>query len=224
MTVRFLSIAVLLGAVLSCQNGNKAPIPKGNEKLKIAILSFEGFDERLLEVAKNEIEAFYHSEASFLEKALLPDTAYYPPRNRYRAEKLIAWQKAHKPDSVDIILGLTASDISTTKGEYEDWGILGLAYRPGVSCVVSTFRLKKSVADNAHFEERFAKVVLHELGHNLGISHCKSSEICLMQDACGTIKTIDKEEKILCEKCAGQIEKLAKVSEVKEQPTKSRGQ
>lgn len=39
------------------------------------------------------------------------------------------------------MIGITQKDISTSKGQYADWGIMGLAYRPGNSCVASYYRL-----------------------------------------------------------------------------------
>jgi archaemetzincin len=40
-------------------------------------------------------------------------------------------------------MGLTNKDISEEKGKVFDYGIMGLAYQPGKSCVVSPFRLSK---------------------------------------------------------------------------------
>ena len=44
------------------------------------------------------------------------------------------------PAPYDKVIGLTESDISTTKGEYDDWGIFGLGNLSGRACVVSDYR------------------------------------------------------------------------------------
>ena len=61
--------------------------------------------------------------------------AWYPARDRYRADSLIRY--LGRFGSADtILIGLTNKDISTTKGQIRDWGIMGLGYCPGTSCVV----------------------------------------------------------------------------------------
>jgi archaemetzincin len=107
-----------------------------------------------------------------------PQSAYYAERNRYKADTLIDYlNRLIGKDS--IIIGLSANDISTTKGKIKDWGVMGLGYTPGRACVVSTFRLSK---DNT--KEQFYKVALHEFGHTQGLQHCQKNE-CFMRDAEG---------------------------------------
>ena len=81
--------------------------------------------------------------------------------------------------------------------------MFGLGYRPGPSCIVSTYRLKNT--DQRKFIERLKKVAIHELGHNLGLDHCES-ELCVMRDAVETIKTIDRVDSRLCEQCRKRID------------------
>lgn len=121
-----------------------------------------------------------------------PDKAYYKPRNRYRADSIIKSLKNNiGKDSV--IVGLSHSDISTTKNGIKDWGVMGLGYRPGKACVVSDFRL--SVKNK---NQQFYKLVLHELGHTVGLPHCKV-KTCLMRDAEGG-NPLD-EEVDFCKNC-----------------------
>lgn len=122
----------------------------------------------------------------------LPATAWYVPRNRYRADSLIRYLKRF--GNVDtVIIGLTSKDISTTKNNIEDWGVMGLGYNPGNACVVSTFRLSK-----ANQSEQFYKVAIHELGHTQGLPHC-SEKACFMRDAEGGNPL--NEEKDFCASC-----------------------
>lgn len=132
---------------------------------------------------------------------------------RYRADSIIRFLKRTKPDSIDYILGFTSQDISTTKRDasgnikkpisrYQDWGIFGLGFRPGPSCVVSNFRLKSKVPGQTL--ERYKKVCLHEIGHNLGLKHCPDKK-CVMTDACESIKTVDNVVCALCAQCKSKI-------------------
>ena len=90
-------------------------------------------------------------------------------------------------------IGLTNKDISTTKGKFKDWGVMGLGFCPGKACVVSTFRLsKKETLDQLY------KISVHELGHTHGLPHC-TTKTCFMRDAEG--KNPLKEETNFCPKC-----------------------
>lgn len=121
-----------------------------------------------------------------------PKGSYYQPRNRYRADSIIKNLKNNiEKDSV--IVGLSEFDISTTKNGIKDWGVMGLGYNPGKSCVVSTFRLSRK-----NKNEQFYKLVLHELGHTEGLPHC-NVKTCLMRDAKGGNPF--NEEKSFCNNC-----------------------
>ena len=73
-------------------------------------------------------------------------------------------------------------------------------YRPGSTCVISIFRLKKNVS-KAKLLDRLKKVALHEIGHNLGLEHCTNNKQCMMTSASGTVKQVDKEKIWFCKKC-----------------------
>jgi archaemetzincin len=122
----------------------------------------------------------------------LPAEAYASARQRYRADTIIKYlQNFGSADTV--VVGLTGKDISTTKGGISDWGIMGLGFCPGNSCVASTYRLTKN-----KLNEQFYKVVLHELGHTQGLPHCQIKS-CFMRDAEGG-NPLD-EEKNFCPSC-----------------------
>lgn len=126
------------------------------------------------------------------EPIALPSPAFYKPRNRYKADSLLNFLSSKIPEN-DVVIGLTEKDISTTKGKYKDWGVMGLGFCPGNACVVSTFRLKK---DN--LSSQFYKVAIHELGHTQGLQHC-TAKTCLMRDGEGK-NNLDNEFDF-CEKC-----------------------
>lgn len=103
----------------------------------------------------------------------------------------------------DKIVGLTTSDISAAKGALQDWGVFGLGQMPGSACVVSTFRLQRGV-DKQRFESRLGKVVVHEVGHTFGLPHCPKDG-CVMNDAKGSVKTVDCEHLAFCPACRQAI-------------------
>ena len=108
----------------------------------------------------------------------LPQSAYYSKRNRYRADTLINFLKTNTPKG-HVTLAITTKDISHTKGNIIDYGLMGLGFKPGSSCVISTFRLNKK-----NLLEQSFRLSIHELGHTQGLPHCPDTT-CLMRDAKG---------------------------------------
>jgi len=128
----------------------------------------------------------------------MPDAAWYAARQRYRADTLIRYL-GRRVHGDTVIIGLTNEDISSTKDNIPDWGIMGLGYCPGNACVASTYRLTKS-----NMNSQFYKVALHELGHTQGLPHCKN-KTCFMRDAEGG-NPLD-EERGFCESCTTYLRK-----------------
>ena len=155
---------------------------------------------RDLAMVASALRAFYAVDVVSLSRVALPTHAYYRPRDRYRAEKLLPVLEASRPSDGHRILGITAVDISTTKGKHPDWGILGLANISGSACVLSSFRCRRRVRSAHHATVRLGKVAVHEMGHTFGLSHCTVTKGCLMQDGRGSVLTID-EEHDLCRHC-----------------------
>jgi archaemetzincin len=173
---------ILLIIIIGCKSNNTKVIviqPLGDFSEEEAQQVFNGIKELNPSTVLNPTIPF-------------PEEAYYEPRNRYRADSLIRFLSSRiGQDSV--IIGLSKKDISVTKGEFNDWGVMGLGYCPGNACIVSSFRLKKN-----NKSEQFYKVALHELGHTQGLRHC-NDKTCLMRDAEGG--NLLDEEKDFCSSC-----------------------
>ena len=142
-------------------------------------------------------------ETRLLPRAPLPEAAFYPPRRRYRAEKLLDFLDGRLPPDGTRILGLTGVDISTTKGRFVDWGLLGLGRIGGASSVISEFRCRMRSPGPEIARQRLAKVAVHEAGHTLGLEHCPTRG-CLMEDAEGQVATCDREYDF-CQRCRGLL-------------------
>jgi archaemetzincin len=171
---------------------------------QVSLLPYQGFDTALLPSLQQQVAAFYQCRINILPVHPLPKLAYYAPRKRYKADSLLAYQQQMANNQ--IIIGLTHQDISTSNGTIPDWGVFGLGYCPGQACVISTWRLQRASHSRLQLEQRLHKVVLHELGHNLGLPHCTSNHpTCLMNDAKGTMAQVDRERLWLCRVCKQRL-------------------
>ena len=201
MVRQYALLAVLAASITGCSTPVFAPAP-----LEVALVNLGEVDIDVQIAAERALRDNYNVVIE-VRDADLPKDAFYEPRSRYRADKILDFLE-DKYQNYDRVVALTSVDISTTKGVHEDWGVFGLGRRPGKPCVVSTFRLKKEGAEK--MLERVNKVVLHEFGHTVGLPHCEASETCPMQDAEGKVATVDKSNKTLCKSCldlAGDVTK-----------------
>ncbi len=168
------------------------------------------YDVRYLPVLVRGIQYLYGLQVRTLEPRALPGAAWYQPRHRFRAEKILHHlDKEVVPDSgCDVVMGVTSQDISTTKGTHADWGMLGYAWIGGPSGVMSTYRVGRF---SRRARMRAVKVMNHELGHALGLEHHDVHD-CLMADVGGTVKTLDGESGLLCDESRRAIEELSGLS------------
>jgi len=183
----FRCIVVLMMVILQCACTKKMPV--------VLIQPFTGMNKQLTLNTYNRIKKILPN--TFLDKPIpLPSGAYYQARNRYRADTLIKFlSETHGADTV--IIGFTNNDISTSKGNIRDWGVMGLGFEPGNASVVSSYRL-----NDQKLSAQFFKIALHELGHNAGLPHCHNPH-CLMRDAEGG-NHLD-EETGFCSFCASRL-------------------
>jgi archaemetzincin len=195
MKVMFSQIA---GSMMSAAAALAEPLPI------VAIQPLGPVKQEEIARVKAGIVAFYAVSVEVLPEVPMPQSAYYKPRDRYKAEGLLDALEGKPAPRFTKIIGLTTRDISTTKGEIEDWGIFGLGELGGRSCVVSTFRLRAGKASTPVFQARLVKVVNHELGHTFGLDHCPSAG-CFMQDAGGKIATVDGESGKPCAACSVRL-------------------
>jgi archaemetzincin len=163
--------------------------------------------EEFLHVIFQGIDSVYNTRVVFAWPIDMPSDAFYEPRARYRAEKLLDHLNACGDSACTKVVGITTHDISTTKEPYDDWGIFGLAGLGGFSCVVSTYRLGYGKVVQKKFNERLIKVINHELGHTFGLHHCLT-KTCLMEDARGMMKTVDDETGVFCPQCRRFLSEL----------------
>ena len=198
-------LIIIIGLLFSCteinSDINKPDLnyDKGKSKVRLSIIiqPFEGLPKSTTNLVAEQLKEIYSGDIIVNNAIPFPKNALNHNKKRYRADSLIRYLGTLAKDD-QLIIGLTKNDISTTKGKDSDWGVMGLGYSPGKSCIASTFRLK-----GKNRLEKLFKVAIHELGHTQGLAKTKTKhcpeKTCLMRDAEG--KDHLDELKTFCSKC-----------------------
>ncbi len=188
-------------------------LPVTNPTAVMCVQPFEPYPKAMLPAVVRGITYVYGFKVEVLDAVPLPASTWYAPRRRHRADQLLTWMRAEllaKTPQCSWIVGLTKSDVSVTKGEHRDWGVLGLGEVGGRVAVVSSFRTHKKLTKPHTALRRTVKVVNHEIGHMMGLPHQKGPG-CLMNDAEGTVLTTDLETGLLCDPTIAFIEQHQKL-------------
>ena len=192
------------GAAAAFLAARSADAAQSGADATVAILPLGRFPADLLDQIDAGLKAELGCQVVRYTSIELPRSAFYRPRQRYRAEKLLTFCKGKMVAPATKILGVTTVDISTTAHGVYDWGVLGLGQMGGEACVMSTFRCRRRAKDEAQVHFRMVTTCIHEIGHTLGLEHCPDTT-CLMTDARGSVLTVDKTNGHLCARCRARI-------------------
>jgi archaemetzincin len=183
-------VVLLLGVSLGCKN-QKPP-------LSIEIQPIGTVNPAVLRSAEVTLANRFHGKVTVNKQVVMPSNFLNVSKSeRYSADAILNWLR---PDRKTIVLAITSNDIYTNNPQRNDplWGVLGLGKCPGNDCIISDHRFKD--LDPSCYEHRLQVLILHEIGHNLGLPHCNSPH-CMMNDADGKLATLDSCGLLYCERC-----------------------
>lgn len=222
MRLRALLVAALLAASAvaraappSVTDVLAAP-PTPGTRCIVLLVTLGHFPRELADAVEKRLRDELQVDVRRLDDLPLPKAAYYPPRKRWRADRLLEHLDtiATRAPAGTRILGMTDVDISTTKGKVADWGIFGLGEIGRRNCVLSMFRLKRGAKSFDHLAMRVGTTAVHEVGHTLGLPHCPQ-EGCVMQDAEGSIWATDHGTGKPCRYCREAIDRVVPIIPVR---------
>jgi archaemetzincin len=207
--MRLVSMGVFLAALtagdaaVAGTAGPRAGRPEDGPAPFLTVVPLGRPGSPLVKLIAGSIRRRFCFEVRLGDAVSLPAAAWYAPRRRWRAEKLLdfldslpalseAWR----------VVGLTEAPISTTKGRHQDWGIAGLGRLGGKSSILTAHIFRRLRARSPRLYRRYLEnLVLHEVGHTLRVDHCPLDR-CIMADAKGNaIRAARRSLNQFCPRC-----------------------
>jgi archaemetzincin len=149
-------------------------------------------NEEILFFLRDELSEMFGS-AKVLPQIEIPKNCYNSYRGQYNSTCIL-----RKLDAKWITLGVIEEDIYADRLNF----VFGEAEINGSRAVISTYRLKVN-ADMELLKIRTLKEAIHEIGHVLGLKHCKDRS-CVM---CFSNSVFDVDAKTLryCKNCLSRL-------------------
>jgi len=174
--------------------------------VKIAILRLGSVDSEVVERVKSGLsKVFPTTECVILDEVMLvPRDAYNVIRRQYHSTSLLMKIREYvKKSGSDHVLGITNVDLYVPRLNF----VFGEAEYLGGAAIISLCRLRPEFygrpVNRELFIERSVKEAVHELGHTLGLDHCRDSS-CVMFFSNSILDT-DRKNVGFCEKCSSLV-------------------
>ncbi|MBS7638162.1 archaemetzincin family Zn-dependent metalloprotease [Candidatus Bathyarchaeota archaeon] len=174
--------------------------------MRVLILPIGPVDSRVLEALKLRLPEFLPLKEVAISGDVLkvPEDAYDPIRRQYRSSKILSMISAYRPPVDDErVLGVTGVDLYAPGLNF----VFGEAKSWRGPAVISTYRLSPEYygmpRDDEIFLGRALKEAVHELGHALGLGHCKNPR-CVMFFSNSILDT-DRKGVQLCGLCHTRV-------------------
>lgn len=204
-----LPVSVICLFFISFSSCSKQSTQSLSDSTNDQVIAFQPLDEFSVQDVNSmtqAISAFYNKRVIVLTPIAIPLTFLDPRIKKYNADSILTLLSKFQKDSIVEIIGFTNHPIFTirkTKSQsYYDEKIFGIGYQPGNVSLVSDDRLKTFNRDI--FKNRIKNVIIHEVGHNLGLGHCPDVQ-CIMSTEYGYFEKLDVSENKYCKKCGEKL-------------------
>lgn len=169
----------------------------------VTLISFGYFDDDFLQNVAENVQRELFLPVKIREGHIDLSDFYDSARRQYNANLILQFVEKQYATDDSKTLGLFNVDLFIPIFTY----IFGQAYLKGRSGIASLFRLNNEhygiEADEKLLLDRFSKEIVHELGHNFGLIHCRVPD-CVMRS--GTyVEDIDQKNSNFCSECRQSI-------------------
>jgi archaemetzincin len=168
-------------------------------KQSILLISIGQFENDFLEDLAGYVEEVYPYSVLIQNGHFDLSENYDPMRRQYDGNSILKELDAIYPGDIIKQVGLFRVDLYIPILTY----IFGQAAFKGRTGIASLYRLRNEQygikKDELLLLHRFAKVVIHELGHTFGLIHCHNPK-CVMRSST-YVEDIDQKSNMLCTSC-----------------------
>lgn len=159
----------------------------------LRIVPLGNVDDVTVSVVAAHLQTVMGLNSKVLSVQPRPEYAYQPGRRQYDALKIIN-TLASTADPVPLALGITRCDICTPILTF----VFGESQLGGRAALISLHRIADEHAETTY--TRAAKIGLHEIGHLIGIGHCRTTG-CVMHFS-DNLENLDQMELNFCSACS----------------------
>jgi archaemetzincin len=170
--------------------------------LRITILRIGNIDNAVTQSIGNGLSrVFPQATCTVLKDVMpIPQDAHSSNRNQHNSSCILAEMSEFMEDrNAERTLGITEVDLYASHLNF----VFGQAECPGRFAIISLSRLNPQFfgqpPNNHLFHERSVKEAVHEIGHTLGLQHCRNSR-CVMFFSNSLLDT-DRKGSTFCENC-----------------------
>ncbi len=208
----FISVIMLL-VISGCTRYKDNFFQERNKNKIIALQPLGNYDLVQLTFISKELSNYYKRQVVILNPVPIPLTFRLAPNAElYSADSILNMLSGLLNTEIIKVVGVTSKNIyikkeSSDKTINELSGnsvspVFGFGDYPGNCSVVSDYLFKTSAT--TIFQRRLRTVIIHELGHNLGLDHCIFNK-CIMSGENGNIPILDKSGNDYCHRCKRKL-------------------